>query len=61
VIMVYGIYTKWGIPKDTNEPKWLSAVKILLFFFIPLLFFDALFQTGVIETVIRFLESVKIF
>jgi hypothetical protein len=60
IISVYLIYDRWGLPVSVEEPKFRSVVKIVLFFIVPLVFFDALLQTGIIESIVKILESLSL-
>lgn len=62
-ICTYGIYNRWGQKASgaTSTSGWQSSVRLITFFFIPLLAFDALLQTGIVDSIIKIVSSLKIF
>jgi hypothetical protein len=61
IVAVSAIYERAGAqgPSEKPESKWQSAVKLILFFFVPLFGLDALLQTGIVENIIRLVDSLK--
>ncbi len=63
VVAVNAVYDRWGAkgPTEKEESKWWHAVRLILFFFVPLFAFDVLLQTGIVESIIKLISSLKIF
>jgi hypothetical protein len=63
IVVVQALYSKWGSKDPSGKPasKWENAVRLILFFFVPLFALDAVLQTGIIASIIQLVGSLKIF
>ena len=63
IILSFGIYERFhGVNlEDSDSNKWRRAVRLLLFFFVPFIAIDKILQTGIIDTVVEIIKSIKIF
>ncbi len=61
IVTSYAIYSRWGPkgPSERQQSKWEHVVRLIVFFFAPLLVLDALLQTGIVESVIELLGNLK--
>lgn len=57
----YAIYDRWGTkgPSERQQNKWEHLVKLIVFFFVPLLGLDALLRTGIVESIIKLMGNLK--
>jgi hypothetical protein len=61
IVTSYAIYSRWGAkgPSERQQNKWEHAVRLTLFFFVPLFGLDALLQTGIVESIIKLVGNLK--
>jgi hypothetical protein len=66
IVLIIGtstIYERFGAhgPSTKPESKWYQAVQLILFFILPLLALDQIFQTNLVESIVKIISSLKIF
>lgn len=63
IVTSYAIYSRWGAkgPSERQQNKWEHAVRLILFFLVPLFGLDALLQTGIVESIIKLIGLKGIF
>lgn len=61
MVVSYGVYMRWGAKGPDEKSKWLGAVRLILFFFVPFFALDVLLQTGIVESIIKLVGSLNLF